>query len=536
MPVSLFSHNLTRSFGILLALLLFLVGFSMFNFHALSQANTLNIHTYQVISETLKMETTVSAMDSGARGFIVAGDRSALDAYYFHSRIFEKRLLALRRLTSDNPIQKRNLAELNARKQQWIVGLIEPSIAAARRQIATDPRQVFVFASRSTLKHRSAVIHLLQMTDRVRSVEEQLLMTRSEEQRYLKWRTEATLLVGAAFSVLLTAFLALFASRGARQLSRSNALLSDAITRAENANTRLRQTNAQMENEISARQAADEKLRRSVLELRRSNAELEQFAYVASHDLQEPLRAVGGCVQVLQRRYGGKLDARADQFIQHAVDGAQRMQTLIHDLLSYSRLGSEGANFRSVEGAAIVQAALQSVSVAATESGAQITVDAMPVLSCEARQIEQVLQNLLSNALKFRGQTPPRVHIGYATRTENGTKFHLLSVEDDGPGIEPQYFERIFVMFQRLHTRAAYSGTGIGLAICKKVVERHGGQIWVESWTGSTAREGARHGSKFTFSLPCEPDTGENRAVSEEQVSGVETASENPAASPQTSP
>ncbi len=520
-----FSDKLTRSFGALLALLLFLVGFSLFNFHRLSQANRLNVHTYQVITATFELQATLYAIESGARGYIVTGEPGALQSYRAHLRIYDARFRALRFLTGDNPTQQQNLAALDARQRRWTGGLLEVLIANVRRQLKTDSSQVFLVASRSTGKRRVAIKELQDDIDRIVAVEAKLLVERGEMQARVKAWTQWTLLLGGAFSIVLTAFLVLFASRSARQLGQSSALLGEAKIRAEEANTHLLQVNVQLQSEIAARRASDERLRRNLLELRRSNAELEQFAYVASHDLQEPLRAVAGCVGVLQRRYAGHLDARADQFIQHAINGAQRMQTLIHDLLAYSRLGSNTRRFQSVAGAAIVQAALQNLSVAASESGAQITVDELPVLICDGGQIEQVLQNLLSNALKFHGEAPPRIHIGYATKQENGAEFHVLSVEDDGLGIEPQYFERIFVMFQRLHTRAAYAGTGIGLAICKKIIERHGGKIWVEN-SPHQAQNGEKHGSKFAFSLPFEPENEEEILAAENSTSDAATASE----------
>ncbi len=519
-----FSPLLTRSFGVLLALLLFLVGFAMWNFRSLSAANHLNIHTYQVINSTLELESTLFAIDSGVRSFLATGEPGALNSYGSNVRTYRQRSRALRLSTRDNPVQTGNIDKLDARVARWLKDLMEPTIA--RRQKLVDASQQLALASRSSAARRRAIKELGELTSAIANVEQQLLIQRTAGQQHAQWWTQFTLLTGGAFSVLLTGFLVSFASKSARQLDRSNALLLEAKSRTEAANADLLHTNAQLETEIEARRVADEKLRRSVLNLQRSNAELEQFAYVASHDLQEPLRAVGGCVQVLQRRYQGQLDARADQFIQHAVDGASRMQNLINDLLSYSRVGTKIKSFAPVPGNQIIAAALQSVSVATRESGAQIRVDEMPTLVCDAGQIEQVLQNLVSNAIKFRGAAPPQIHIGYATQTQGEARFHVLSVEDAGLGIEPQYFERIFVMFQRLHTRTEYAGTGIGLAICKKIVERHGGKIRVESWTknaGETADSNEqKHGSKFTFSLPFEPDRAETAEAEAQALQDAE--------------
>ncbi|MBS0201734.1 MAG: PAS domain S-box protein [Planctomycetes bacterium] len=242
--------------------------------------------------------------------------------------------------------------------------------------------------------------------------------------------------------------------------------------------------------DISERKRAESELQRTAQDLARSNLDLEQFAYVASHDLQEPLRAVAGCVQILKRRYQGQLDARADELIMHTVDGVSRMQRLIEDLLSYSRVGTQGKAFEPRDCNAILNQALANLEIAVKEANAVVTHAPLPVVKADGAQLTQVFQNLIGNAIKFRGQQPPRIHVAVGHR-ENEWVF---SVEDNGIGMESEFFERIFVIFQRLHTRAEYVGTGIGLAICKKIVERHGGRIFVESEPG--------RGSTFFFTVP----------------------------------
>ena len=230
--------------------------------------------------------------------------------------------------------------------------------------------------------------------------------------------------------------------------------------------------------------------KRMAEDLRRSNAELEQFAYIASHDLQEPLRTVAGMVQLLQRRYQNRLDERADEYIHYAVEASERMQKLINDLLDYSRVDRQGRPFQSISLDETLVSALGNLRAALVDSQAHLTHDPLPVVRADPVQMVQVWQNLVGNAIKFRGELPLEIHIG-VERDAGGWRF---AVRDNGIGIDPQYFERVFLVFQRLHTRSKYAGTGIGLALCKKIIERHGGKIWIESQPGQ--------GSTFYFTLP----------------------------------
>ncbi|MGH7930791.1 MAG: ATP-binding protein, partial [Candidatus Binatia bacterium] len=241
--------------------------------------------------------------------------------------------------------------------------------------------------------------------------------------------------------------------------------------------------------DVTSRKQAQEALAKRTEQLERSNAELERFAYVASHDLQEPLRMITGYTNLLSKRYKGKLDASADEFIGFAVDGANRMRVLINDLLTYSRVDSQGKKPAPTDCELVLSQTLEGLELAIQESAAKVTHDPLPTVSGDDVQLGQLFQNLIGNALKYRNGGAPVVHIG-CRRRENDW---MLSIRDNGIGIDPRFAEKIFVIFQRLHTREQYPGTGIGLAVCKRIVERHGGKIWVESDLGK--------GSTFYFTL-----------------------------------
>jgi PAS domain S-box-containing protein len=242
--------------------------------------------------------------------------------------------------------------------------------------------------------------------------------------------------------------------------------------------------------DITARKMAEAHLLRKMEELNRSNEELGHFASIASHDLQEPLRMVASYTQLLSKRYKGKLDSDADEFIAFAVDGASRMQQLIQDLLAYSRVETKGRDLLDASSEKALQQALVNLRSAIAESGALVTHDPLPTVLADETQLIQLFQNLIGNAIKYQNPGVPQIHISAA---RNDEKKWLFSVRDNGLGIDPQYFERIFGMFQRLHKRDEFAGTGIGLAICRKIVERHGGSISVESQPGQ--------GSTFRFAL-----------------------------------
>jgi signal transduction histidine kinase len=252
----------------------------------------------------------------------------------------------------------------------------------------------------------------------------------------------------------------------------------------------LARANEALKSENLERLRAEEEIKRYTKELERSNKELQQFAYVASHDLQEPLRMVGSFLQLLERRYSQQLDSNAKDFIHYAVDGAVRMQALINDLLEYSRVGTRGKPFEEIDLNKIVALAKNNLNIAIKEHKAKIRCAKLPLIFGDDTQLTQVFQNLIGNAIKFHTEKSPEITITSVRKNGN----YEIMVKDNGIGIDPQYKEKIFLIFQRLHNREDYPGTGIGLAICKRIVERHGGSIWVESKAGE--------GATFIFSIP----------------------------------
>ncbi|MBZ5661809.1 MAG: hypothetical protein LAO08_15510 [Acidobacteriia bacterium] len=311
----------------------------------------------------------------------------------------------------------------------------------------------------------------------------QIAAMREEENRLLAQRSNeadasarTTRIVIVSGEILAVVFLWLAGGIVGREMERRR--------RAEE---NIRELNVGLERRVAERTA---ELAQRAQDLARSNSELQQFAYVASHDLQEPLRMVASFTQLLAKRYRDQLDDDARDFINYAVDGATRMQTLISDLLSYSRVGTQGKSLASTDSEALLRRVLDSLRFAVEESGAVIVHDPLPMVIADPQQLGQLLQNLLTNAIKFHGEEPPHIHI---SAERNGSDWKI-SVRDNGIGISQEHADRIFVIFQRLHTKTEYPGTGIGLAICKKIVERHGGRIWIEPSPGG--------GTTFCFTIP----------------------------------
>ena len=243
--------------------------------------------------------------------------------------------------------------------------------------------------------------------------------------------------------------------------------------------------------DITERRQREEELKKLSEELARSNTDLRDFAYVASHDLKKPLQSIEGFAKLLARRYKGKLDAKADEFIEYIGSGVKRMQMFIKDLLEYSQVGAKEKKFKPTDCSGVVQKAVGNLQAAIEESNAVVTYDELPTVMVDTPQMISLLQNLIDNAIKFRGEEAPRIHISAERKGDEW----VFSIRDNGIGIDPKDSERIFGMFQRLHGSTDYPGTGIGLAICKKIIERHGGRVWLESEAGK--------GSTFYFTMPC---------------------------------
>jgi signal transduction histidine kinase len=440
------------------------------------------LHTYQVMGKLDEVRMGMTDAEAGERGYILTGDDSYLPSYVRGVAEVHESTEQVRKLTLDNA------------KQQSALDSLEPIIVARlgelRERIEVRRKQGLT-AGITAMRGGAGREYMDQIRAGLAGMkmeEERLLAQRSMELTASSQRTRLVLVFGECLGL---AFLGIAGFITQREM-----------VRRTTAEEEVRKLNADLERKVAERTA---ELAERAKDLERSNMELQQFAYVASHDLQEPLRTIASFTQLLAKRYGDKLDDKAREFIAFAVDGSKRMQTLINDLLSFSRVGTQGRTLVPVGCDAILDAVLRNLKRAIEESGAVITRDSLPVVVADDMQLGQLLQNLVGNAIKFHGAKAPRVHIG-AERNGGGWK---ISVRDNGIGIAPEHYERI----QRLHTKTQYAGTGIGLAICKKIAERHGGRIWVETTPGG--------GSTFYFTMadaasfePKEQETDEIRVSS----------------------
>ena len=461
-----FKSKVVAGFGFALAILLCV---ALLSYRSVEQGNDDRrwvMHTHQVLEALDALLANVLDVESGVRGYVLLGDKSFLGAYSGALTQVGQNVKKVRELTADNPVQQKSL------------DVLEPLIA----QRLQRAEFMIELRSREGLQGAAQPKKLGVGRDLVSQIRGQLETMKAEEVRLLQLRTEQADRSSRNTKILIAAgqFMAI------AFLCAAGLAIAEEMKRRRRAEEEVQQLNLDLERRVEERTV---ELANQTRELARSNSELQQFAYVASHDLQEPLRMVASFTQLLARRYADKLDDDARDFINFAVDGATRMQTLISDLLNYSRVGTQGKPLASTDSEAVLERVLDGLKFAIEENRAAVTHDPLPRVMADPVQLGQLFQNLLTNAMKFHGANPPHVHI--AAR-EAGSMWEL-SFRDNGIGIAEEHAERIFVIFQRLHTKTEYPGTGIGLAICKKIVERHGGRIWIEPSEGG--------GTTFCFTI-----------------------------------
>jgi signal transduction histidine kinase len=490
----------TVAAGLLAAIALLGLIPGLITLHNLSSARTaLADRLDPAIASASRLDAAVVDQEAGVRGYLL-GRRQALLAPYRSGLATERGTLAeLDRLISDEDRTglRGELSTVRARADAWRTGYAAPVIARVRAGQAGQA------ASRAA--EGRAPFDALRGA--VRALQGDLAAARTAARSRLAHDAALVTVVVVASTALLLLGIALAGWALSRHVIRPIGALAERVrgvaggdydqpVHTEGAREIVdlgvdtEAMRARIVEEVRAVERAREELDRQRADLQRSNAELEQFAYVASHDLQEPLRKVASFCQMLERRYAGQLDDRADQYIHYAVDGARRMQDLINDLLAFSRVGRLGHKRERVDLNALLERTAANLGPRAEETGATIESGELPTVVGDPGLLALVLQNLVGNALKFHGDEPPRVRVD-ARRDGDAWE---ISVADNGIGIEPEYAERIFVIFQRLHTRATYEGTGIGLAMCRKIIEYHGGRIWLDT--------DAQPGTTFRFTLP----------------------------------
>jgi signal transduction histidine kinase len=438
--------------------------------------------------------------ETGLRGYVLSGEQRFLDPFRVGRRNADaalERLAGQLRFDSVRPLRA-DIEAVIAAAREWEFDFADPTVARERSNPG-GPRSVAqVDAGKARFdRFRTAVARLNARLEPARADARETLRDNATVVWFWVVFTGVVVLVSLALVAWLLRRQMVFPlqrlARRVRDVARGDftrEVSGDGAAEVVELAEDVEAMRARIVTELAALQTAE-------ADLRRSNQELEQFAYVASHDLQEPLRKVASFCQLLQQRYGGQLDARADQYIGFAVDGAQRMQDLINDLLAFSRVGRIEQSHTDVDCGALVERVRTDLSRAIEDSEASIVVDgALPTVRGDASLLRVVFQNLIGNAIKFRGEAAPRVDVS-AVREGDCWRFR---VADNGIGIEAEYAERIFVIFQRLHSRAQYEGTGIGLAMCRKIVEYHGGRMWLDTDVP------AGSGSTFYFTLPAEPD------------------------------
>jgi signal transduction histidine kinase len=450
-----------------------------------------------------QLDNSLLNQETGVRGYALSAQLTFLAPYYSGVTEEKAAIANLRRALGQlPPATQGDLASVTAQAHYWRTHFAEPAIALVQR---TGKPTVVGNVVAGKAYFDTLRVKVAQLQGDISGARTEALAALSDSSSVLD-AVFIAVAIGLAVIVLVLALgLRVVAIRPLHRLAAQVRQVADGdfthevtVSGSREVTQLAADVNTMRERilqELSATRDANAILQAHTTELQRSNSELEQFAYVASHDLQEPLRKVASFSQLLQRRYAGKLDARADQYIEFAVDGAKRMQALINDLLAYSRVGRSDREPALVSSDAALTQARANLAEQIEETGATIETGHLPLVLAEVPLLIAVFQNLLSNALKFTGGKPPRVVVT-VSRDE---PFWLFSFSDNGIGIEPEYAERIFVIFQRLHERTAYTGTGIGLSMTRKIIENFGGRIWLD-----TAFAG---GTRFFFTLLMPPET-----------------------------
>jgi signal transduction histidine kinase len=459
----------------------------------------------------LRLSNALINEETGVRGYSLTGDESFLEPYR-NGRIEERAAIGeLRRLIAGAGLEevRSDLRHVEARAATWRRRYALPAIRRVRvkgpgavREAGVERGQRMFDAVRTALDRQQATIRVERAKGRQSLADAATFLSAS-------FAAIAALVIAALITttIMLRRTVTLPIGSLARRVRRvargdfEHRVRSYGPRDIGNLAADIDSMRRRILQELEASHEAHERLDAQASELERSNAELEQFAYVASHDLQEPLRKVASFCQLLEQRYKGQLDDRADQYIAFAVDGAKRMQQLINDLLAFSRVGRTGADFERIDLDEVLGQALANLAAAIEESGATVESDPLPTVEGDPTLLTLVLQNLVGNAIKFRSQAAPEVHVGVKREDDHW----LISCSDNGIGIDPEYAERVFVIFQRLHAKDEYAGTGIGLSMCRKIVEYHGGRIWLDDDTQS--------GTTFRFTLPAPEETDDHAAT-----------------------
>ncbi|MGW4838734.1 sensor histidine kinase [Streptomyces globisporus] len=456
-------------------------------------------------SVSFQLQNALLDQETGVRGFALTGDRSFLEPYEAGKSAERERLARARELVGDDERLAKDLDAVEAAAGRWRQDKAEPLIAAVRE---SGPSRTGTTAQLQSSKtefdnlrraYTTQQGHLSEARDRARA---DLNAASSTRDWVVGILLGVLVLTIVALSVLLHRVVGVplnrlrAASEAVRSGSFDNRIEIKGPSDVQDVAGAVENMRQRLSDELAEAQKREDLLAGQTQELRRSNSELEQFAYVASHDLQEPLRKVASFCQLLEKRYGTELDDRGKQYIAFAVDGAKRMQVLINDLLTFSRVGRVHESWKSVDLGRSLDRALGNLAAAVEESGAVVErPEELPELVGDATALTMVWQNLVGNAVKFRHpDRPPRITVDCEREDEN---WHL-TVSDNGIGIAPEFADKVFVIFQRLHARDEYDGTGIGLALCRKIIEFHGGRIWLEPEPGE--------GTRIHFTLPVAPE------------------------------